>query len=506
MRNTFDQYTQPENKLTHALFSSLHHDQKLLRSFLRFVTSGRLNPKGTLKTIEQSIPGIDELPEDESTRKGLPDACIYTDDDWILAVESKVASQVSKDQLNRHVRTIARHGYSTIYLLVIDTEHFDAASVANTFSITWSKIYEWGCAQMYNHPWAAEFVRYFEVAEARMRQDSYLKQGKITKYSGIHFDDDNPYSYGEAKRLLGLLIGEIKSDRKFLKEIGIDPNSKGRGAITGKNSRSVWDYLSILGSGDESGFTSYPHVSFIIGDSSFELSVTIPNAVKKYLFNAVFDQEFSNYQKLLLRVLNNHHPVLKKDKGAIPFIRIHQRFYPSQKSTPIMISLLQFDMRTMLDNGKNKVVKYQPEWMRFSYDIMRNKRSNIEFHAGVEFPYPRSTCIMQREGIQLIKDSMAGLRPFYDHALAKEELIYPLEQKTGSADTINNDKFSPPTEECIQEYLDWDDCKVMGLVKGGHAGEHGRILLARQHYRRIFETPERPEQSDLEKLETLNKN
>ncbi|HNU92654.1 MAG TPA: HD domain-containing protein [Spirochaetota bacterium] len=91
-------------------------------------------------------------------------------------------------------------------------------------------------------------------------------------------------------------------------------------------------------------------------------------------------------------------------------------------------------------------------------------------------------------------------RRVYDHHIARS-IKTLLKQKTGSADTIKNGKFPPPTEECIQEYLDWDDSKVMGLVKGGDAGEHGRILLTRKHYRKVFETPERPEQSDLEDLE-----
>ncbi len=91
-------------------------------------------------------------------------------------------------------------------------------------------------------------------------------------------------------------------------------------------------------------------------------------------------------------------------------------------------------------------------------------------------------------------------RRVYDHHIA-ESIKSLLTQKTGSVETNYNGKFPPPTEEGIQKYLDWDDCKVMGLVKQGHAGEHGRILLTRRHYRRIFETPERPEQSDLEKLE-----
>ena len=33
MRNIFDQYSQPENKLTHSLASCLYEDKKLLESY-----------------------------------------------------------------------------------------------------------------------------------------------------------------------------------------------------------------------------------------------------------------------------------------------------------------------------------------------------------------------------------------------------------------------------------------------------------------------------------------
>lgn len=35
MRNLFDQYSQPENRLTHALMTALHEDRGLLALFLR---------------------------------------------------------------------------------------------------------------------------------------------------------------------------------------------------------------------------------------------------------------------------------------------------------------------------------------------------------------------------------------------------------------------------------------------------------------------------------------
>jgi hypothetical protein len=45
MRNIFDQYPQPENRVTHALVSAFHEDSDLLRSFLAGIANCA-SPKG----------------------------------------------------------------------------------------------------------------------------------------------------------------------------------------------------------------------------------------------------------------------------------------------------------------------------------------------------------------------------------------------------------------------------------------------------------------------------
>ena len=57
MRNVFDQYEQPENRLTHALMVTLANDKKLVRPFLKLVKAKRIP---ALKNIElglQRVPG-----------------------------------------------------------------------------------------------------------------------------------------------------------------------------------------------------------------------------------------------------------------------------------------------------------------------------------------------------------------------------------------------------------------------------------------------------------------
>jgi hypothetical protein len=52
MRNVFDQFRQPENRLTHALMCSLYEDPKLLKRFIRWATE-EAAPTGDLQVVEQ---------------------------------------------------------------------------------------------------------------------------------------------------------------------------------------------------------------------------------------------------------------------------------------------------------------------------------------------------------------------------------------------------------------------------------------------------------------------
>ena len=90
MRNLFDQYKHPENRLTHALMTSLNEDRDLLIKFIEWAT-GKPSPSGpmTLKIVEQSFPGEEEPQEaDESERGGLPDGCIHNGKGWALLIET----------------------------------------------------------------------------------------------------------------------------------------------------------------------------------------------------------------------------------------------------------------------------------------------------------------------------------------------------------------------------------------------------------------------------------
>ena len=100
MRNLFDQYNQPENKLTHSLVSCLYEDRQLLNSFLKSFCSNFFNQSSKLSIEQQTVPGEFYSTDDENERKGLPDAVIYAEEQCLI-IESKVSSTLTKDQLMR---------------------------------------------------------------------------------------------------------------------------------------------------------------------------------------------------------------------------------------------------------------------------------------------------------------------------------------------------------------------------------------------------------------------
>lgn len=57
-----------------------------------------------------------------------------------------------------------------------------------------------------------------------------------------------------------------------------------------------------------------------------------------------------------------------------------------------------------------------------------------------------------------------------------------------------------PDEAGLKNYLEWDDWKVLGRIAEGQAGDHGRRLRERDHYRLVFSTPESASLEDLERL------
>lgn len=183
MRNIFDQYNHPENRLTHALVSALHQDSKLLKRFVEWAAPTAL-VQAPFKIIEQSLPDEEEIEEETPERRGLPDAWIYNEEAAsALLIESKIMCALSGDQIKRHLRTAKKRGFIRCSVLLLCLEAPRRKLFKEVFTKTWSEVYEWAVQQSGNSAWARFFAEYCEIAEVKMVQKEYLIEGKLTKPS-----------------------------------------------------------------------------------------------------------------------------------------------------------------------------------------------------------------------------------------------------------------------------------------------------------------------------------
>ena len=131
IRNVFDQYDQPENKLTHSLMSCLNEDRELLKIFLNAFRPNFIDNKKIKKICvneqtlpEEQISDQEEIEVDEK-KKGLPDGIIYDDGEGVpdgiiyddkdrkcIIIESKIELKLSiKDSLASAANYINKIGW-----------------------------------------------------------------------------------------------------------------------------------------------------------------------------------------------------------------------------------------------------------------------------------------------------------------------------------------------------------------------------------------------------------
>ncbi|MEJ2379313.1 MAG: hypothetical protein P8Y71_29300, partial [Pseudolabrys sp.] len=371
MRNIFDQYSQPENRITHALMTALDQDRKLLGLFLSQLVKVKppCHPK-KLAVLEQQYPGEEEPSEEELERRGIPDGWIFDHEGWCVFIESKVIAKLGSDQINRHRRTAERRGFNSITAVAI-APRLPSTLPADTVLLEWRDIYAWLHRHGSNSMWAERTARYLEIAEAKLIDAEQFVEGTLTMFSGFPFGRDNPFTYLEGKRVLELAIGELRKRRDLRDQLKMNPKAPGRPAITGKRQDSVWDFLPLTASGEAENFTNYPHLTLGVISHEIEALLTIPHAVNRTVRRKLINLGEDGFEHLMAKVVRNLRPLLRKCPGAVPAFRGMQRRYPSQKAIPFIDARIEFDLRTAVP--RSGAPKVQPQWLRAGYNAFVKK-------------------------------------------------------------------------------------------------------------------------------------
>jgi len=333
-----------------------------------------------------------------------------------LLIESKVQSPVRRDQLERHLKSAAHNGYEDAHVVVITVNKVCNSLPERAKAVEWRELYQWFHKCTTTSTWARTFIEYMQVFESRMIAEDRLKQGTLTMFDGLRFAEDNLYTHREGKRLIRLLRDELKQ-RKDLQKLGVDPDGKGRSAITGSGMDAVWDFLP---SAKAMGavHTAFPHLTLAMDTETAKAAITVPNGVKGGFRTKLKEGGFECFRSLvdeleraLLRAKR-----INKSKGAKPFMYVHQRHFLSQRSRGITDGRLEVDMRALTGCSKARV-KCQPEWIDAIYNLLTQKCSNMQFGVEVRFKYD-CPIVRSREVVDLFADTWVTLKPLLDFVLS----------------------------------------------------------------------------------------
>ena len=277
----------------------------------------------------------------------------------------------------------------------------------------WWEVYAWLCKHAAPSSWARRCLEYIQVAETKEVEANYLKEGRLTVFSGIPFGRDEPYSYGQAKRLLKLLREELCQDKRLSKRLGADLEARGRSAITGRDQSSVWDFIPITHAHHAKKHTQYPHLTLAIRENCVAAYVTIPNGIKPRFRSKLLGSNLEEFESLIQSVTTDMVRLLKGVKGFVPEVAVVQRHFLSQRSPGVVDCELRFDGRTALPKTSRYRgrVKRQPQWVKAAHDALLHRRSNLEFRIGCSFPYDTCPTTCDKTIIRTISDVWLACAP-----------------------------------------------------------------------------------------------
>jgi hypothetical protein len=401
---------------------ALNEDRALLARFIEWVVPAPPRMR-SLEVIEQSWPHkrepadfeIEDRNEDRA-RKGLPDGCVHNDEGWALLIESKIAAPLTLDQLGRHKQSARDNGLDNVTLLALtarDPSHLD---IEGLVSKNWSELYKWLKQQATISKWAKCVIDYMEVAEAKLSNAGYLKEGTLTVFTGIDFGSKKPYNYLQAKRQLTLAMAELRKLPELKENLDIDLTKDGRGKITGKDSTLVWDFLWLESAKNASSFTEFPHLTLGIHEKYLHAVVIVPNGMRSSFRNSLLDGGIAAFRATFQSMLDGLNDKLNDVEGAFPSVEVVQRRSTLHRSKPFIDAKLEFDLRTAFDGLPDEThsPKHQPQWLDVVFHALSNKKSNLQLAVGAKFMYESCPDANTPKILKHIANAWIACKPLID--------------------------------------------------------------------------------------------
>ncbi len=409
MRNIFDQYGHPENRLTHAFVCTLNEDRKLLYAFIQQFISIPLSTKA-LKIVEQTLPNRSE---NEEGTDSLPDALIYDEKAGVAVVfENKLKASLTQKQLDRHLRNVRQCGFSKIIPITIALA-VNESITSEWQQLCWKDIYQWLYGMRGQSLWARKLAEYMKITEQRLMEKEYLVSGSLTTFSGIPFGEEHPLTYLEAKQTLRLLCARLRTSSSIANKLPADITKPGRHSITKGSPLAVWDFIPFKGTG---AFNNAPHLTVGFLEHNAQAMLTIPDKIASPYRGNIRAISMETFTDALRMVLDSYKKNFKSVEGAKPVIKILQRHYKTQKSPATIDGFTEFDLRALFHNNLAGGVKQCRGWLEIAYTLLqeqvRSGSANIQFQIGVNFYYDKCNALKSPDSEKLFISSWLSLKPF----------------------------------------------------------------------------------------------
>ena len=401
----YDQYSNDENRLTHALLHTIGSSGWIFTRFLKKILGINISLLGTHCEISsQKVPFShgDNNPEDVES---IPDGWIIDEANSIgIAVEVKDRkNNLSLKQLKSHINRIKN--YNTPYLLVITPDpqkpnkviELEKKEDKNLKIIwhSWDEIYRW----LKNLPISKTATNDKNNFLVSSMLEYLERRREVLGFQGISFPKG--FNVNEAKFILSSEMEELEQTVKSLYKDTV----KRRPAITTFSQEAVWDCF-----GNDDGFTTDLHFTLGINEKSHDISITVPNSAKKAWLRLKKVFSDTDLEKQLYSTLMN----LRKEVPHV-FIEFIQRHFLYRKYG-IRDGYMEFNIDTLGSpfRNKNSKVKEFPIWGPTLRDAVRNKKNvNAQVMFKSRFFLNETKDIDKSKFIKTAKATLKAFKPLY---------------------------------------------------------------------------------------------
>ena len=253
----------------------------------------------------------------------------------------------------------------------------------------------------------------------RMPKAGYLTEGMLTTFAGVPFGQGHPYSYPEAKDVLGLAMERLCRHPDLKTHLNIGPDCLADRAIKGQGWPYVWNVLVLRETGPPSSFEKVPHLTLGIRRDDVLVKINFPNQMKGEYRKRIVALGPEGFSDLLLRVEGGMRKSLRKALGFVPCLEVLQRRFRHRSSPPTFDARLEADLRTALPYADRGEVKHQPEWVRMAFSLFAKKRSNLQLGVGAIFPYDRCARLKTPEALDDFAAAWIACKPVIDVVLGQ---------------------------------------------------------------------------------------